>query len=99
MEYHKTDQTLFVKLKSDLTYPSAKKLETLVNVEDIESLVIDLTEAKIVDSEGIRFIYTVMKEGVQITLVNPPYIFDKIVDILKLKSYMKDLKIVREERR
>ena len=98
MEYHKTDQTLFVKLKSDLTYPAVKKLEALVNVEDLENLVIDLTESKIVDSEGIRFIYTVMKEGVQVTLINPPYIFDKIIDILKLKNYMKDLKIVKEER-
>ncbi len=99
MEYHKTDQTLFVKLKSDFTYPAVKKLETLINVEDFENLVIDLTEAKIVDSEGIRFIYSVMKEGVKVSLVNPPYVFGKIVDVLKLKSYMKDLKIVREERR
>lgn len=99
MEYHKTDQTLFVRLKSDLTYPAVKRLETLVNVEDLEKLVIDLTESKIVDSEGIRFIYTVMKEGIQVTLVNPPYIFGKIVDILRLKEYMKKLKIVKEERR
>ena len=98
MEYYKTDQTLFVKLKSDLTYPAVKRLETLVNVEDLEKLVIDLTESKIVDSEGIRFVYTVMKEGVHLTLINPPYIFDKIVDILKLREYMKDLKVVKEER-
>jgi len=99
MEYHKTDQTLFVKLKSDLTYPAVKRLEILINVEDLEGVVIDLTEVKIVDSEGIRFIYTVMREGVQVTLVNPPYIFDKIVDVLRLREYMKDLKIIKEVRR
>ena len=98
MEYHKSDETLYVKLESDLIYPAVKKLESLQKVESFENLIIDLSRSKIVDSEGVKFLYFSLKEGINITLINPPEIYSKILDILKLEELMKEIKIVMEGR-
>ncbi|SNZ09570.1 STAS domain-containing protein [Persephonella hydrogeniphila] len=98
MEYHKRDETIYIKLKSDFIYPTVKKIENLLNVESFENLVIDLSESKIVDSEAVKFLYSALKEGISITLVNPPEIYGKILKILQLDDHMKDIKIVMEGR-
>ena len=98
MEYTKKGNQLIIRLEEDFNYPVVKRMESLVNLENIDSLVIDLTGSKLVDSEAVKFMYTLLKEGIDITLVNPPEILDKILDILELKDEFKNISIVKESR-
>ena len=98
MEYTKKGNQLIIRLEEDFNYPVVKRMENLVNLENIDSLVIDLTGSKLVDSEAVKFMYTLLKEGIDITLVNPPEILDKILDILELKEEFKNISIVRGSR-
>ena len=98
MEYTKKGNQLIIRLEEDFNYPVVKRMENLVNLENIDSLVIDLTGSKLVDSEAVKFMYTLLKEEIDITLVNPPEILDKILDILELKEEFKNISIVRESR-
>ncbi|WP_297452687.1 STAS domain-containing protein [Persephonella sp.] len=98
MEYTKKGNQLIIRLEEDFNYPVVKRMESLVNMENIDSLVIDLTGSKLVDSEAVKLMYMLLKEGIDITLVNPPEILDKILDILELKDEFKNISIVRESR-
>lgn len=98
MEYTKKENQLIIKFNEDFNYPAVKKIEGLLNLENIDKVVIDLTYSKLVDSEAVKFMYTLLKDGIDITLINPPEILDKILDILELKDEFKNISIVREGR-
>ena len=96
MDFFKKDNVLYVKLDSDFNYPSVKKIENSIEFENLREVVIDMTNSKLADTEGVRFLYYLKKSGVKITLVNPPSVLFKIFDILKLTEFFKNLKIVKE---
>lgn len=49
-------------------------------------LKIDLTECKIIDSEGIIFLHQWQKEGKELHLINPPEVFFELLEILELDN-------------
>jgi ABC-type transporter Mla MlaB component len=49
-------------------------------------LKIDLTECKIIDSEGIIFLHQWQQEGKELQLINPPEVFFELLEILELDN-------------
>jgi len=94
MEFFIRDGKLNVILKGDFNYPVVKRIERLLSSEEIDSFSVELSRAKVVDSEGIKFLYFLDRDGIEITVVNPPYIFNKILSILELTDKFKNLKVV-----
>ncbi|WP_457639319.1 hypothetical protein [Persephonella sp.] len=96
IDFIKRENSLFVKLKGDFNYPAVKKLEKIIETDSVDSISIELSGAKVVDSEAVKFIFLLDREGKQVTLINPPYIFSRVVSILGLDKMFKNLKIVKE---
>ncbi|NPA58520.1 MAG: hypothetical protein GXN94_04405 [Aquificae bacterium] len=97
MEFTKKDGELSIVLKGDFNYPTVKRIENILKLEEIDRLTIDIGSAKVVDSEAVKLLFRLDRDSVQITVLNPPYIFDRILNILKLKDRFKNLKTVKEE--
>ncbi|WP_457626861.1 hypothetical protein [Persephonella sp.] len=99
MEFFRREGELFIRLKGDFNYPAVKRIEQLLRSEEIDSFTIDLSGAKVVDSEAVKFLFFLDRDNIAVRVVNPPYIFDKILDILKLKDRFKNLTVVKEGQR
>ena len=84
MEIYRAHDQLSVRLLRDLNLYSATRLERLAR--DATVLRIDLTRSKFLDSEAIRVLYKLYRGGCSITLVNPPRLYDEVIDILGLRD-------------
>jgi len=93
MEIFVKDKKVHIILEGDFNYPVVQKIEKLLNQREINSLSVEIPRAKVVDSEAIKFLYFLDRDGVKITVVNPPDIFNKILSILELTDKFKNLKI------
>ncbi len=98
LEFYSKNNQLYVKLDSDFNYPSVKKIEELISIEEAKNITIDCSYSKIADTEAVKFVYLLLKSGVNITIVNPPEVFYKIIKILNLEDVLKAITVVKEDR-
>jgi anti-anti-sigma regulatory factor len=96
MDYEKTPERLDVRLIRDFNLFTARRVSALA--EGVEHVRIDLSNAKIVDSEAVRLLYEFVSSGKRVTLVRPPPILNEVIDILGLNEVL-DLNIMIEEER
>jgi anti-anti-sigma regulatory factor len=82
MEYEKTENQLNVRLIRDFNLFTARRVAALV--EDVENVRIDLSRAKIVDSEAVRLLFDLKAAGKRVMLVRPPEILKEVIDVLGL---------------
>ncbi len=97
MDYEKHGEIISIKPSGDFTYPNVVKIEKLlkdVDEGDLKTVFIDLTDSKIVDSEGIKFLYKLKNRGFKVKLKNVPEIYYKVLEILQLKDYFNDVEVV-----
>ncbi|MBK3332999.1 hypothetical protein GWK41_07950 [Persephonella atlantica] len=95
LEFYRKDSQLYIRLDSDFNYPSIKKIEELISIEDVESITIDCSYSKVADTEAVKFVYFALKTGVNITVVNPPDVFAKIIKVLGLEEILNSINIVK----
>ncbi len=71
------------------------KLDWIFNISDIENLkselnnnsvVFDMSDTKIIDTEAIKFLLELSKEK-NIEIENPPYVLFEILEVLQLKEF------------
>ena len=86
MDYTKTGSDLTVRLIRDFNLLTARRLAPMT--EDVTSVRIDLTNAKIVDSEAVRLLHTMIRSGKRVTLIHPPRILTEVIDILGLDGIL-----------
>ena len=92
MEFNIEITKLKINTMGDFNIITVLNIKSVLEKEkDIDELEFDLKEARFIDSEGIRFIYQLHKEGKTIKILNPPSIFYKVIQILKLESVFKKL--------
>jgi ABC-type transporter Mla MlaB component len=87
MDYEIRQRELRVRLIRDFNLLTARRVEKLANEADTVS--IDLSRSKIVDSVAIAMLHRLLTSGKKVTLVNPPKIFGEAVRVLGLDDVLK----------
>lgn len=82
MDYEKTEDQLNVRLIRDFNLFTARRMAPLT--EGVAHVRIDLSNAKIVDSEAVRLLFDLTAAGKRVTLVRPPEILREVIDVLGL---------------
>jgi len=86
MEFRENGNTLTVSLKGDLNYK--KSVELYSKGKKFTEIYLEFSCSKFVDSEGIKTLYLLKKEGKRIHIKNPPKLFFKAVKILSLEELL-----------
>ena len=87
MDYEIKQRELRVRLIRDFNLLTARRVEKLANEAD--TVAIDLSRSKIVDSVAIVTLHRLVSSGKKVTLVNPPKIFGEAVRVLGLDDILK----------
>ena len=87
MDYEIKQRQLSIRLIRDFNLLTARRVEMLAREAD--TVDIDLSRAKIVDSVGIVTLYRLISSGKKVRLVNPPRIFGEAVRVLGLDDVLK----------
>ena len=80
---HKDGSTLNIKMQGGFNLWIKNMILNHIN-KNTNLLKIDLTECKIIDSEGIIFLHQWQQEGKELQLTNPPEVFFELLEILEL---------------
>lgn len=72
-----------VTMYRDFNLHVKQQLESLLNPSD-QSLKVDMSACKLIDSEGVIFLHRWMAAGKKLELVNPPAILKQILHILEI---------------
>ena len=87
MDYEIKQRALRVRLIRDFNLLTARQVEMLA--QEAETVDIDLSRAKIVDSVAIVTVHRLVSSGKKVTLVNPPRIFGEAVRELGLDDVLR----------
>jgi ABC-type transporter Mla MlaB component len=87
MDYEIKQRSLRVRLIRDFNLLTARQVERLA--EEAETVDIDLSRSKIVDSVAIVTLHRLVSSGKKVTLINPPKIFGEAVRVLGLDDVLK----------
>jgi hypothetical protein len=87
MDYEIEQRRLRVRLIRDFNLLTARQIEKLA--EEVDSVGIDLTLSKIVDSVAIVALYRMVTAGKKVELINPPKIFGEAVRFLGLDDVLR----------
>jgi ABC-type transporter Mla MlaB component len=87
MDFEIEQRALRVRLIRDFNLLTARQVEKLA--ADAETVDIDLSRSKIVDSVAIVTLHRLVSSGKKVTLVNPPRIFGEAVRALGLDEVLK----------
>ena len=86
MKVERESNWIKVILDQDLNLFSSKRVKRLV--ENFDDIQLDLTHAKLVDSEGLIAIFQLIKSGKRLEILNPPHILLEIADLLQLDEVL-----------
>lgn len=96
VETHKAGNTLEVTIRSAFNLTAKTMIENHLQA-DIDHLQIDLSDCRIVDSEGVIFMHKWQSSGKSLELVDPPEVLFEIIDILELTDHWKLNHLTTEE--
>jgi hypothetical protein len=90
MDFEKSGRRLNVKLRRDFNLLTARKIARLA--EDADELSIDLARSRIVNSEALILLYTLVRAGKHVTLKNPRsslrVVLEEAIHVLGLESVL-----------
>jgi anti-anti-sigma regulatory factor len=87
MERERTGNLLTVRPQRDFNLLAARHLQHLVESaknQGAEHVRVDLSEARLVDTEAIIALDRLQRQGLHVTLVNPPALFQEVLELLDL---------------
>jgi anti-anti-sigma regulatory factor len=87
MEHERTGDLLTVRLQRDFNLLAARHLQHLAESamnEGAERVRVDLSEARLVDTEAIIALDRLQRQGLHVTLVHPPALFQEVLELLDL---------------
>lgn len=93
LKSHKEGSSLTLKIDRALNLSTINIIESRLTKE-INRLIIDLSECRFVDSEGVIFLYKWQKAGHELILKDPPDILFEIIRILKIEKDWKPQGII-----
>ena len=88
MELKVSIQDLRIQIMGDLNYIAVRELKQLLRQQEHfhSCLELNLSFAKFIDSEGIRFLYLLVQHNYKVRLLNPPDLFQEAVQLLGLEE-------------
>jgi ABC-type transporter Mla MlaB component len=95
MDYEIEERRLRVRLIRDFNLLTARRVEKLA--KEADSVAIDLTRSKIVDSVAIIALHRMITAGKKVKLINPPKIFGEAVQVLGLDDLLNLDELVGED--
>lgn len=84
MQYERDGDTLTVYFQRDFNLLTARHLRQIVHGE--KHVRVDLSRARLVDTEALYALYELQSNDVRITLIDPPDLFHEVVDVLDLED-------------
>jgi len=85
MHYTTSKNSIDIQLDKDFNLVAAQQIDALVGSKN--NVRLDLTHARLVDSEAIAMLHRYMLEGRRVILKNPPKIFYEVIRILGLHTH------------
>lgn len=82
--------TLHIQLHGDLNLQVVQALETLLQAQPVypECLVLDLSQARYVNTVGIRFFHGLIRVGIKVRLEHAPPLLAETLHHLSLADYL-----------
>ena len=96
MDLERHGNTLTVRTRRDFNLMAVRHLK--YHLEDATRVRIDLSRARLVDTEAVMALFRLQKEGLDITLLEPPAIFYEVLEVLELESAFDVERLVERER-
>jgi len=96
MDLERHGNTLTVRTRRDFNLMAVRHLK--YHLEDATRVRIDLSRARLVDTEAVMVLFRLQKEGLDITLLEPPAIFYEVLEVLELESAFDVERLVERER-
>lgn len=90
------DSELFITPLRDFNILTAREIEKAC-VEK-KKVIIDLSKAKIVDTEALMCLYRLEKMGKKVVLHDPPDIYYEVLRILKLEKLFRGIEVISKEK-
>jgi len=96
MDLERPGDTLTVRVRRDFNLMAVRHLK--YHLEDAPRVRIDLSRARLVDTEAVMALFRLQQKGVAIRLLDPPAIFYEVLEVLELEEAF-DLDELVERRR
>jgi ABC-type transporter Mla MlaB component len=96
MDLERHGDTLTVRTRRDFNLMAVRHLK--YHLEDATRVRIDLSRARLVDTEAVMALFRLQREGLDITLLEPPAIFYEVLEVLELESAFDIERLVERER-
>lgn len=84
MDYERDGDTLTVHLHRDFNLLTARHLHQIAQGAD--SVHLDLSHARLVDTEALGALWDLQDDGMHITLYDPPPLFYELIEALDLEG-------------
>lgn len=84
MDYEREGDTVTVRFHRDFNLLTARHLCQVA--QGANRVHIDLSDARIVDTEALAALWKLQDEGMHVTLYDPPALFHDMIDILDLEE-------------
>jgi ABC-type transporter Mla MlaB component len=96
MELERHGDTLTVRCRRDFNLMTVRHL--MHHVEDAQRIRVDLSRARIVDTEAVMALHELEQQGLNVTLLEPPSIFYELLEVLELESHFDIERLVERPR-
>lgn len=87
MTFKLENKHLEITLDGNLNYVAAQEIEPLTS--QARKVTIDLSNARIIDSEGVILLFTIVRRGKILRLKNPPAIIEELIPALGLQEVLR----------
>jgi ABC-type transporter Mla MlaB component len=84
MDYERDDGTVRVRFRRDFNLLTARHLRQVT--QGAEHVRVDLSDARIVDTEALAALWKMQDDDIHVTLYDPPALFHDMVDALDLEG-------------
>ena len=96
MDLERHGDTLTVRTRRDFNLMAVRHLK--YHLEDATRVRVDLSRARLVDTEAVMALFRLQREGVDITLLEPPAMFYEVMEGLELEWAFDVERLVERER-
>lgn len=86
MDHSYDNNTLTVRLKQDFNWLTVQRIEPLAGTA--QHIRIDLSAARLIDTEALMLIDRLQRAGKTVRLINPPSLLHDLIDLLDLKPVL-----------
>jgi hypothetical protein len=96
MEHERTGDTVTLRFRRDFNWMAVRHLRH--HVGNASRIRVDLSRTRFVDTEAIMALDALQREGRHVTLLDPPLLFEEVLDVLDLQNHF-DVDTLIERRR